>query len=120
MTMRKAEPPTPAETSEPPITPHRLFLYEPGWRVGLKVGSEKTFCYMMKPGQDYYHRLLDGEIYLYNNEERICFACAVRRGLISDQPRGLSDARAVSELDAPEHDRGSPFDLAPPPHGEDR
>ena len=22
----------------------RVFLREPGWRVGLKVGSEKVFC----------------------------------------------------------------------------
>ena len=41
--------------------PRRLYLHEPGWQIGLKVGSEREFCYAMAPGQDYYHRLLDGE-----------------------------------------------------------
>ena len=38
---------------------------------------------MMAPGQDYYHRLLDGEIYLVRDDEKLCLACAERRGLLS-------------------------------------
>ena len=53
---------------------------EPGWRVEMKVGNERAFCYMMAPGQDYYHRFYDGEIYLKRGDERICMACAQRRG----------------------------------------
>src|SRR6266481_4089198 len=82
--------------SEPP--PQRLFLFEPGWGVGLKVGSERLFCYMMAPGQDYYHRLLDGELYLYHGDERLCFACAERRGLLSFEPRGLREALLPIDL----------------------
>jgi hypothetical protein len=94
--------------------PRRLFLHEPGWTIGLKVGSEKAFCYMMNPGQDYYHRILDGEIYLYNDDERLCFGCAERRGLINDQPRGLAMSQPSMDIEIAPDDRGSQFDLVPP------
>src|SRR4051812_38435430 len=95
--------------STPPIAhpglsdPRRLFLHEPGWRIGLKVGSEREFCYMMAPGQEYYHRLLDGEIYLTRDEEKLCFACAERRGLVSYEPRSLltSARRPLPDLEPP-------------------
>ena len=77
---------------------HRLFLHEPGWRVSLKVGSIREFCYAMAPGQDYYHRLLDGEVYLHNLEERLCLACAERRGLLSYQPKGLREPEPIIEV----------------------
>ena len=47
------------------VPPRRMFLFEPGWRVGVKTGSHREFCYMMAPGQDFYHRLLDGEVFLF-------------------------------------------------------
>lgn len=73
--------------------PRRLFLHEPGWRITQKLGSQREFCYTMAPGQDYYHRLQDGEIYLQrgDGEERLCVACAERRGLISFMPKGLRE-----------------------------
>lgn len=91
---------TPSENA-PEIAPepHRLFLHEPGWRVALKVGSDREFCYAMAPGQDFYHRLLDGEVYLFNNEERLCLACAERRKLLSYKPKGLRDPVPVVEID---------------------
>lgn len=83
-----------------PIPPRRVFLHEPGWRIGHKVGSTREFCYMMAPGQDFYHRLLDGELYLYSNEERLCLACAERRGLLAHEPRGLrTPLSAVDRID---------------------
>jgi hypothetical protein len=78
----------------------RLFVGEIGWRVGHKVGSEREFCYAMAPGQDYYHRLNDGEIYLLNNEEKLCLACAGRRGLLTLEPKGLREQLASFEFDA--------------------
>jgi hypothetical protein len=77
---------------------HRLFLHEPGWRVSLKVGSERDFCYAMAPGEDHYHRMLDGEVFLHNLEERLCLACAERRGLLSYKPKGLRDPVPVVEI----------------------
>ena len=86
------------ETDPRPPGPHRLFLHEPGWKVALKVGSDREFCYAMSPGQDYYHRLLDGEVYLLGTEERLCLACAERRGLLSYKPKGLKDPVPIVEI----------------------
>ncbi|WP_165248711.1 hypothetical protein [Paludisphaera soli] len=69
----------------------RLFVHEPGWRISIKRGSDRVFCHMMAPGQDYYHRLMDGELYLHQDSERICLSCASRRGIISYEARRLPD-----------------------------
>jgi hypothetical protein len=70
----------------------RLFLFEPGWRVGLKSGSEREFCYSIAPGQNHYHRLMDGEIFLQRVDEKICLPCAARRGLLAFDPKVLREA----------------------------
>ena len=80
----------------------RLFIFEPGWRVGIKRGSERVFCYMMAPGQDYYHRLLDGELFLHHGDERLCLSCAARRGLIAFEPRLLRNPINYSLADSAE------------------
>ncbi len=82
--------------------PRRLYLHEPGWQVGLKIGSEREFCFTMAPGQDFYHRFSDGEVYLYRNEERICVACAERRDLLSYEPRCLREPVVALDLEASE------------------
>jgi hypothetical protein len=78
--------------SEEVEQPRRMFLFESGWRIGIKSGSSREFCYMMHPGQDFYHRLLDGEIFLVRAEERLCLACALRRGLIAFEPKRLRES----------------------------
>ncbi len=88
--------------SSVPARGQRLYLHEPGWQIAQKHGSVREFCYMMAPGQDYYHRLLDGEIYLFSNEERLCVACAERRGLISYEPKGLQEGLRTVDRAAPE------------------
>ena len=70
---------------------------------------------MMAPGQDYYHRLLDGEIYFYHGTERLCPACAGRRGLLSHAARPLREPLEAIDLDAAE--RASEFDLDAPDDG---
>lgn len=88
---------------------HRLFLHEPGWRIALKLDSVREFCYATAPGQDYYHRLLDGEVYLHNIETRLCLACAERRGLLSYQPKGLRDPEPIIEFIEGEDDGGGVY-----------
>jgi hypothetical protein len=87
----------------------RLFLREPGWKLGHKTGSEKEFCYMQSPGQDYYHRLLDGEIYAYNGDERLCLSCAGRRGLLTSEAKALRTADGFIEVVEPGD--GDTFDV---------
>src|SRR5207249_3012868 len=82
----------------------RLFLRELGWRIGVKAGSEREFCYMVAPGQDYYHRLLDGEIFLSHGEEKLCLSCADRRGLLASEPRSLGESVTPITIPAGEED----------------
>jgi hypothetical protein len=70
----------------------RMFIFERGWTVGVKTGSHRELCHMMAPGQDFYHRLGDGEVFVQQNTEKLCLACAFRRGLIAFEPRQLREA----------------------------
>lgn len=88
MSINGKQPSTPAPA---PRAGERMYVHEPGWQVSVKRGSERVFCHMMTPGQDYYHRLLDGEMILHHDTERLCIACAARRGIISYEARRLPD-----------------------------
>src|SRR5437868_2801513 len=79
----------PRENPAPGGSSARLFVFEPGWRVSIKRDSNREFCHMMAPGQNYYHRLLDGELFLHQGDERLCLSCAARRGLMAFEPRLL-------------------------------
>ena len=83
---------TPPASDDPPS---RMFVHEPGWGIHIKRGSDRAFCYVMNPGENHYHRLVDGELFLQHGEERICLACASRRGIISFEPRRLRDDAPV-------------------------
>jgi sulfur relay (sulfurtransferase) complex TusBCD TusD component (DsrE family) len=99
--------PTPIGTPHPTeVNQKRLFVREPGWHVAIKNGSEKENCYMTAPGQDYYHRLLDGEIHLIHGDEKLCLPCAQRRGLLVEEPRRLQESVMVSSLSS-----APPYDL---------
>jgi hypothetical protein len=87
----------PTEDGGEPL-PRRLYLHETGWRVGMKTGSTREFCYKMAPGQDYYHRLQDTEVYVQRGDEKLCIACAERVGVISFEPRILRNPEAVPVL----------------------
>lgn len=82
------------------VTLPRVFLREPGWRVAVKAGSDRAFCYQIAPGQESYHRLADGEVFVVRGDERLCLPCAARRGLIDYEPRRLRDPVVPVDLDA--------------------
>lgn len=61
-------------------------LYVPDsedWRACVKVDSEKAYCYQKNPGEDYFHLILGGEIFLMNGDEKLCLRCALRRGVVT-------------------------------------
>jgi hypothetical protein len=91
----------------------RLFLHEPGWRIARKDSSERAFCYMITPGQDHYHRISAGELYVTRGDEKICFACAQRYGLLTHEPRPLREPIEAIDIDAAPEDGGPGFDLGP-------
>ena len=64
----------------------RLYLpgWESGWRVRLKTTWDREYCFAENPGEEFYHLLMAGEVYVEYDEEQFCLACARRRGVISD------------------------------------
>jgi hypothetical protein len=74
------------------VAPRRMFVFERGWSVGMKTGSHRELCHMMAPGQDFYHRLGDGEVYVQQSTEKLCLSCAFRRGLLAFEPKQLREA----------------------------
>ena len=72
-------------------------------------GCGKTTLLNVLSGLD---DLSDGEVYLYRNDERICVACAERRGLLSYEPKSLRDRSEILEFELYE---GPPeIEIGPP------
>jgi hypothetical protein len=94
MNSRSVSDSPPAVSTQP-----RIFVREPGWRLGLKSGSAREFCYQVAPGEDFYHRLADGEVFVHRGDERLCLSCADRRGILDFEPRRLRDPREVIEIE---------------------
>ncbi len=63
----------------------RLFLpgFEDGWSVAVKTTWDRDYCFAKNPGEDFYHLLMAGELYVEHDGGRYCLACAHRRGVIS-------------------------------------
>jgi hypothetical protein len=76
--------PQPAEP--PPVVDDvpdvRLYACDPdAWQAHVKYDSERIYCYSKAPGQDYFHLILNGEIYLQRDDEKYCLQCALRQGV---------------------------------------
>jgi hypothetical protein len=73
-------------SSEPeqPSFDRRVYIPDhEGWIARIKVGWDNDYCFGKNPGQDYYHLLLNGEIYVQRDQEKFCLNCAVRMGFLS-------------------------------------
>jgi len=65
-------------------TDHRLYVPEhEGWEARLKRSWDNEYCYSANPGEDYFHLLLNGEIYLQRGDEKYCLNCALRQGILT-------------------------------------
>ncbi len=42
------------EEQDDTTSARRLFLLESGWRISIKTDSQRAFCFMMAPGQDFW------------------------------------------------------------------
>lgn len=62
----------------------RLYLPDAGeWKAAVKKDSEKVYCYQKNPGEDFFHLITTGEIYLERDDEKLCFQCALRDGILT-------------------------------------
>jgi hypothetical protein len=70
--------PVPAEIDR------RLYVPEhQRWTVRILDGTDRLYCHQHAPGQDYYHLIVPGEIYLEGDDEALCLNCALRRNVIT-------------------------------------
>ncbi len=77
----KNDPPDSDNKNSPDI---RLYLSQPdGWSAHIKQNWEKEYCFHKKPGEDYFHLLMCGEIYLQHDHEKFCLDCALRNGMVT-------------------------------------
>jgi len=68
-----------------PIPDTRLYVPDnEDWNVEIKRDSERVYCYSKHPGQDWFHLILSGEIYVTRQHERYCLRCALRMGFLTD------------------------------------
>ncbi len=80
--MNSPEDPTPAPANAD--EDQRLYVPESeGWKAVIKRDWTKQYCYYKSPGEDYFHMILSGEIYLESSTEKVCLSCAMRHGIVS-------------------------------------
>ncbi len=53
------------------------------WTASVKLNWDKEYCFQKKPGEDYFHLLLCGEIFVQTGDEKYCLNCAFRRGIVT-------------------------------------
>ena len=62
----------------------RLYVpFSESWEVRIKSGP-RDYCSYRQPGEDGFHLLLSGEIYLQYGSQKMCLSCAYRQGFITD------------------------------------
>jgi len=62
----------------------RLYLPDSeGWEAGIKRDWESEYCFSANPGEDFFHSLLNGEIYLQRGNEKYCLNCAIRLEIVT-------------------------------------
>ena len=72
------------EADRPSAADVRLYAHTPeGWQAHIKQGWDKDYCFAKNPGEDWFHLLMSGEIYLQHGTERYCLNCALRRGILT-------------------------------------
>ena len=81
-------PPAPPGGAAPPDPPPgrdgRLYARAMrDWRAVIKTDFAKQYCHLKMPGEDYYHLLTGGELYLDNGESKLCLNCAARSGVLT-------------------------------------
>ena len=72
------------EGSPQPENDVRLYAPFPeGWEAHVKQGWDKQYCYYKRPGEDHFHQLIAGEVFLQHGDEKVCLSCALRNGILT-------------------------------------
>lgn len=69
---------------QPADPDHRRYVIETDMSsVHIQQSSDKVYCFSKTPGDDGFHRLTRGEVYLLRDGEKLCLNCAIRLGFVS-------------------------------------
>lgn len=74
----------PLVLKEPPAD---LRLYVPHgehWEAHIQSATAREYCHFKTPGQDYFHLLVPGEIYVQYGTTKFCLSCAYRLSHVTD------------------------------------
>lgn len=65
--------------------PHDLRVYQRDttYVPQINLADTRMYCHAQQEGEEYYHRIALGEVYLNRDDENFCLNCGFRRGLIS-------------------------------------
>ena len=75
----------PSAPSVDPIADNRLYVPDhEDWDVHIKRDSDRYFCYSKHPGEEWFHLILNGEIYVARQHEKYCLRCALRMGFLTE------------------------------------
>ena len=67
-----------------PTLPPDARVYVPdfaGCTAGIKSDWSKEYCFLQNPGEDFYHLLVSGELFVQRGTEKYCLSCALRHGV---------------------------------------
>ncbi|QDT16282.1 hypothetical protein [Alienimonas californiensis] len=102
-----------SDSADPPGPPSfhldgRLYVREmQNWKAVVKQDFAKLYCHAKMPGEDYYHLLTGGEIYLDDGESQLCLNCAVRTGVLTtDRQHWQREAKPTEIRVVPDRDVG--------------
>lgn len=71
-------------TAQPTRRDHRLYLPKhSGWEAVIKQTWEQEHCYAKSPGEDWFHLLANGEVYVQRGSEKYCLTCALRLKILT-------------------------------------
>lgn len=62
----------------------RLYLTDVGWEPAANRVQYRLYCHHQSKGDDAYHRIAIGEIYLRKDTDVLCLTCARDREIITD------------------------------------
>ena len=63
---------------------HRLYATDAdSIDVRIKLSSEKGYCHHRFPGEEHFHLLIGGELYVARGDQKICLECAMRLGYLT-------------------------------------
>ncbi|NOX53239.1 MAG: hypothetical protein GXP27_02140 [Planctomycetes bacterium] len=81
---------TPSQNGPDPQQPRsasddlRIYIPRPqGWEIRIMTSGEREYCYLKHPGEDHFHLIVPGEVYMQHGEEKYCLNCARRINVVT-------------------------------------